>query len=160
MFLPRQNRIHTLVVAGLFIMLFATLIACATSKKYGKLTPEKSVQQAFHSYQILPDHKYYFRGVYSRPTVIAGINQNYTMNLKMWIPIDAESKDFKILIDRVSFQGMGNQVEPWGLIILDQEGNKVGVWYSALRAAAVEVNENRQIVNLSPHTQVAIGGQR
>ena len=140
-------------------MLLATIFGCSASK-YGKLTPEKDVKQAFESYQILPDHKYYFRGVYSRPTVIVGINQNYTMNLKMWVPIDAESKDFKILIDRVSLQGMGNQIEPWGLIILDQEGNKVGIWYSALRAAAVEVNENRQIVKLYPITQVAIGEQR
>jgi len=157
--LPRRNSIRTLVVTSLLAMLLATIFGCSASK-YGKLTPEKDVKQAFESYQILPDHKYYFRGVYSRPTVIVGINQNYTMNLKMWVPIDAESKDFKILIDRVSLQGMGNQIEPWGLIILDQEGNKVGIWYSALRAAAVEVNENRQIVKLYPITQVAIGEQR
>ena len=150
--LPRRNSIRTLVVTSLLAMLLATIFGCSASK-YGKLTPEKDVKQAFESYQILPDHKYYFRGVYSRPTVIVGINQNYTMNLKMWVPIDAESKDFKILIDRVSLQGMGNQIEPWGLIILDQEGNKVGIWYSALRAAAVEVNENRQIVKLYPITQ-------
>jgi len=159
MFLPRQNRIRTLVVASLLVMLLATTMGCSASK-YGKLTPDKGVQQAFQSYQILPNHKYYYRGVYSRPTVIAGISQNYTMNLKMWVPIDAESKDFKILIDRVSLQGMGNQIEPWGLIISDQQGNKVGIWYSALRAAAVEVNENRQIVKLYPITRAAIGEQR
>ena len=159
MFSPRRNRIRTRVVTSLLVMLLATIVGCSASK-YGKLTPEKEVKQAFQSYEILPDHKYYYRGVYSRPTVIAGINQNYTMNLKMWVEIDPESKDFKILIDRVSLQGMGNQIEPWGLIILDPEGNRVGVWYSALRAAAVEVNENRQIVKLYPITQVAIGEQR
>ncbi|MEJ2285439.1 MAG: hypothetical protein P8X85_17815 [Desulfobacterales bacterium] len=159
MFLRRQNRMRALPVTSLLVMLLAVTMGCSASK-YGKLTPDRGVQQAFQSYQILPNHKYYYRGVYSRPTVIAGISQNYAMKLKMWIPIDAESKDFRILIDRVSLQGMGNQIEPWGSIILDQEGNKVGIWYSAVRAAAVEVNKNRQIVNLSPLAQVAIGGQR
>ena len=159
MYFPRRKSIRTLVLTSLLGLLLATLFGCSASK-YGKLTPDKDVQQAFQSYQILPNHKYYYRGVYSRPVAIAGINQNYTMNLKMWVPIDAESKDFKILIDRVSLQGMGNQTEPWGSIIQDQEGHKVGIWYSAVLAAAVEVNANRQIVNLSPLTQVAIGGQR
>ena len=35
-------------------------------------------------------------------------------------------------------------------VILDREGNQVGVWYSAARAAAVEINANHQIVNANP----------
>jgi hypothetical protein len=160
MLLSKRNRIRALIVtASLLMMLLTALLGCGASN-YGKLKAEKRVQQDFQSYQILPDHKYYYRGVYSRPMVIVGINQNYEMNLKMWIAIDPESKDFKILIDRVSFQGTGNQAEPWGLIILDHHGNQVGVWYSAARGAAVEVNENRQIVNLAPIKHVAIGEQR
>ena len=77
----------------------------------------------------------------------------------MWIEIDPQSKDFKILIDRVSLQGLGDTFEPWGLTIFDQDGNQVGVWYSAKRGAAVLINENRQIVKLHPITQVAHGKQ-
>jgi hypothetical protein len=42
---------------------------------------------------------------------------------------------------------------------LDHSGNAVGGWYSAIRAAAVEVNENGQIVNLSPQRVVTRGSQ-
>ena len=77
----------------------------------------------------------------------------------MWQQIDAESEDFRRLIDIVSLQGAGNNIQPWGFDILDKDGNYVGVWYSAIRAAAVEVNENRQIVNLQPSGTLAIGDQ-
>ncbi|MGB5746710.1 MAG: hypothetical protein WBM69_07005 [Desulfobacterales bacterium] len=97
--------------------------------------------------------------MYSKPTVIVGIRQNYKLNLKLWVEIDPESDDFRILIDRVSLQGMGRTVEPWGFTILDKSGNDVGVWYSALRAAAVEIDDNGQITMLAPMGQVAIGNQ-
>ncbi len=77
----------------------------------------------------------------------------------MWVEIDPESDDFRILIDRVSLQGMGSTVEPWGFTILDKNGNDVGIWYSALRAAAVDIDDNGQIIQLAPIGQVAIGNQ-
>ena len=159
MLLSQRNRFRALAAASLLVVLIATLLGCKSST-YGKLKADRQVLDKFQSYQVLPDHNYYYRGVYSRPMVVAGINQNYDMNLKMWIAIDPESKDFKILIDRVGFQGMGNNAEPWGSIILDHHGNQVGVWYSAVRGAAVEVNENRQIITLAPTKFVAIGEQR
>lgn len=55
--------------------------------------------------------------------------------------------------------GMGNIVEPWGFKNLDPTANYVGVWYSSLRAAAVVVNENHQIVNLQPSRTVVVGDQ-
>jgi hypothetical protein len=63
------------------------------------------------------------------------------------------------LIDKVSLQGSGSTTDPWGFTILDNSGRDVGVWYSAIRAAAVEIDEKGQIVNLSPLRTVTIGGQ-
>ena len=159
MLLSQRNRFRTLAAASLLLMLVTAFIGCAGGNN-GKLKPDKQVLDTFLSYQMLPDHKYYYRGVASSPSVIAGINQNYEMNLKMWTAIDPDAGDFKTLVDRISFQGMGNNAEPWGLNILDHQGNQVGVWYSALRGAAIEVNENRQITNLIPVQHIAVGAQR
>ena len=143
----------------LFPMISIALSGC-TMSNYGKLESNREVTQSFETYQILPSHKYYYRGAKSRPSVIVGINENYELNLKLWVQIDPKSQDFRTLIQRASLQGMGNTVQPWGFRILDNAGNYVGVWYSALRAAAVQINENRQIVNLQPSRVVAIGNQR
>jgi len=155
--IPNRRKIFTALT--LFSMILTALSGCAISN-YGQLKSNPEVKQSFESYQILPNHKYYYRGVKSRPTVIVGINENYELNLKMWVQIDPESEDFRLIIDRVSLQGMGGTVEPWGFRILDAAGNDVGVWYSALSNAAVQINENRQITNLQPSRTVAIGDQR
>ena len=159
MLVSTPSRNGGVIAASLLLILLIALNGCAAAK-YGKLEPRKEVLQAFKSHQVLPNYKYYYRGVFSRPTVVVGIDQNYTMNLKLWVAIDTDSKDFATLVDRIDFQGMGNQIEPWGSVILERDGNQAGVWYSALRAAAVEINENRQRVKLYPVTQVAVGEQR
>ena len=154
--ITNKRKVFTAII--LFSMIMIALSGCAMSN-YGKLKSKPEVKQSFETYQILPNHKYYFRGPKSKPTVIVGINENYELNLPLWVEIDPKSEDFRILIDRVSLQGMGNTIEPWGFNIIDDAGNYVGVWYSAIRAAAVKVNENRQIVNLHPSRTLAVGDQ-
>ena len=143
----------------LFPMVFLALSGCSMSK-YGRLESDRGIKQSFETYQVLPNHNYFFRGVSSKPTVIVGIENSYVLNLKMWVPIDTDSEDFRRLIDIVSLQGMGKAFEPWGFKIFDHTGSYVGVWYSSIRAAAVEVNENRQIVNLQPSRTMVSGEQQ
>ena len=142
----------------IFSMLFVTLSGCTTSNfgrlelnKWGQIvmSPVK-IKHSFENYRVLPNHKYYYYGTSSAPSVIVGIDDNYELNLTMWVKIDTESDDFRRLIDIVSVQAMGSTFEPWGFRILDRQGNYVGVWYSALRATTVEINDNRQIVNFGP----------
>ena len=142
----------------LFFMFLTALGGCAMSN-YGRLESNSDIRRAFETYQIMPDHTYYYRGTFSRPFVIVGINKNFELNSKLWVEVDPQSKDFRTLIDRVSLQGSGSTTRPWGFRILDHSGSAVGVWYSAIRAAAVEVNENGQVVNLSPLRTVTRGGQ-
>jgi hypothetical protein len=135
--------------------LFAALVILTAlggcfAPNYGQLKSNPEVTQAFNSYQILPNHKYFYRGSYSSPLVMVAIKENYELSSRLWVQIDPKSKDFRALIDKISLQGMGSTTNPWGFDILDPAGNQVGVWYSAIRGAAVEINSNKQIVNLSP----------
>ena len=142
----------------IFMTLLAALSGC-TMANYGKLMPNQEIKKSFETYQVLPDHTYYYRGPFSRPFVIVGINNNYVLNSKLWVAVDPQSNDFRSLIDRVSLQGSGSTAQPWGFTILDHSGSAVGVWYSAIRAAAIEVNANGQIVKLAPLSSVTIGNQ-
>ena len=153
------NKRRFFLAIVLFFLILLALSGC-TMSNYGMLKPNLEVKQSFETYQILPNHKYYYRGASSKPTVIVGINENYELNLKLWVQIDTESDNFLRLIDIVSLQGMGTTIQPWGFSILDNAGNYVGAWYSAIRAAVVDINENRQIVNLQPFRRVAIGDQQ
>ena len=158
MIISKINRSRLFPAIILLFTVPIALIGCSMSN-YGKLKSTPEVTRAFEAYQILPGHKYYYRGTYSQPVVIVGINENYELNSKLWVEIDPKSKDFRKLIDKVSLQGSGGTTDPWGFTISDNSGRDVGVWYSAIRAAAVEINENGQIVNLSPLRTVTKGDQ-
>ena len=43
--------------------------------------------------------------------------------------------------------------------ILDKDGDYVGVWYSAIRAAAVDIDRSGRIVKLAPIRTATIGDQ-
>jgi len=145
-------KIHMSRLSGAIILFFLVLTAlggCAMSN-YGRLESSPDITRAFKAYQIMTNHTYYYWGTFSSPIVIAGINKNFDLNSKLWVEIDTQSKDFQTLIDRVSLQGSGKAKRLSGFTILDHTGRNVGVWYSAMRAAVVEVNENGQIVKLAP----------
>ena len=141
-----------------FFMLLTILGGCKTAN-HGRLESNSDITSDFEAYKIIPDHTYYYRGSASRPIAIVGIHKDFELNSKLWVEVDPQSKDFRSTIDRISVQGMGGTTRPWGFRILDHSDRKVGVWYSASRAAAVEVNENNQIVKLTPITLGTIGNQ-
>jgi hypothetical protein len=75
------------------------------------------------------------------------------------VEIDTQSQDFRTLIDRVSLRGSSKARPSSGFTILDHSGRNVGVWYSSMRAAVVEVKENGQIVQLAPARPVTKGSR-
>ena len=141
------GRLHVSIIV-FFIAL--TALGGYAMSNYGRLELSRDITHAFEAYEIMPDHTYYYWGTFSKPVVIAGINKNFNLNSEMWIEIDTQSKDFRKLIDLASFKGPGCGTRPRGSTILDHSGRNVGVWYSTMRAAAVEVKENGQIVELAP----------
>ena len=142
-------------VISIIAILFA-LGGCSTAN-YGRLESDKEIKNSFESYQVLPNHKYYYWGVSSSPVAIVGINDNYELNLKLWVKIDTESDDYRRMIDIISTSAEGDTAEPWGFRILDRDGNYVGIWYSTVKATSVDINENRQIVQFGPAIVSRVG---
>lgn len=153
----KQHRSQFFYPIIIYFTVWTALSGCSLAN-YGKLKSDPAVTRAFENYQAMPGYKYYYRGTFSRPFVIIGIKENFELHSNLWVAVDPQSKDFRTVIERISLQGAGGTVAPWGLTIFDASGRDIGVWYSALNNAAVEVNGN-QIVNLSPVGTVAIGNQ-
>ena len=145
----------TFIGLGLALLLLAG--GCSMAN-YGRLESDSQVAHQFRAYQAQPGYRYYYRGTYGRPIAIVGINPDFHLESKLWVPIDPETKDFRTLIDKISLQSNG-PVEPWGFVIRDAAGNRVGVWYSAIRGATIEVNDNGLITRLLPQPRAAMGRQ-
>ena len=82
-----------------FIIL-AVLSGCSTGN-FGRLQSDRETTQVFETLKVLPNHKYYFRGTFSRPHVIAGIHDDFTLNSNLWVEIDTQSDDFRTLVERL-----------------------------------------------------------
>ena len=148
-----------LLSAAIMLVLFLIILGGCKTSNSGRLESNPDITNAFETYQIIPDHSYYRRGSASQPIAMAGIHKDFELNSKLWVEVDPQSKDFRSTIDRISALGTEGTTKPWGFKIFDHSGRELGVWYSASRAAAVQVNENNQIVNLTPMTLPTIGNQ-
>jgi hypothetical protein len=142
---------------SVLLAVFFAVIACSMAN-YGSLESNPGVTQEFKAYQVLPGCKYYYRGSFSRPIAIVGINSKYRLESRLWVPIDPAAKKFRVLINKISLQANG-PVEPWGFVIRDAAGKRIGVWYSAIRGATIKVDENGLITRLLPQPRAALGRQ-
>ncbi|MGD9135815.1 MAG: hypothetical protein PVH42_03605 [Desulfobacterales bacterium] len=141
---PETLRYVIPVVMGVFGLF---LLAGCTGT-YGSLKRDAEVQQAFESNQVPPEYKYYYYGFDTRPYVIFGIDPDYELNSRVWREVMPEAPEFKEMIRWVWEDYNYNK---FGADILDPQGKKVGVYYSAIRETAVKFVDDNQII-VMPHT--------
>lgn len=96
---------------------------------YGRLAVNDTVEMQFENYEVLADHRYYYSGSQARPRAVIGIHETYTLQSKLWVPVDLTPEQLK---DWVDYFGpttkyiQGNN----GSAILNEHGEKIGVWYA------------------------------
>lgn len=120
---------------------FLSLIVGCTGR-FGSLKRDVEVQQAFEANQVPMEYKYYHFSD-SEPYVIFGIDPKYTMDSKMWRDASPDTDEFKEMI-RFIWEDYGYY--KFGANILDPNGNKVGIMYTAIRATSVKFVDDNQIV--------------
>ena len=136
------QRLYAVIALGLLFL----LCSCAGAN-YGKLEASEEVTKIFDNYQILSDHSYYFSGMQAVPDAIVGIHSGYFLKSKMWQQVDFSSFLLRKLVDRMGYVHI---VAPRGTWILDPDGNRIGVWYSAQHQTTVRVAEGNHVVVVPP----------
>ena len=130
----------------LLAVLVPALSGCGPSV-YGRLESSREVTEAFTGSQVLANHRYYYYGFQRIPYGIIGIDQNYTLRTSNWKLIDMNPTLLNQLIYRMQHV---YRVEPRGAWILDQEGNRLGIWYSSQYWTKVKLEKDNQVVVVTP----------
>jgi hypothetical protein len=126
---------------GIVIITLTLIAGC--SANYGSLKRDAEVQQAFESNQVPMDYKYYYYAD-SEPYVIFGIEPKYEMDSRMWRDVSPDTAEFKEMT-RWIWEDYG--YIKFGADILDPNGIKVGIMYTAIRETSVKfVGDNRIVV--------------
>lgn len=143
MFSLKRHPLFTRALLSAMIVISA--VGCA--QKYGSLQQNAETHQAFQKFEVLPGYVYYFQGLESQPFAIAGIHQSYELKAKLWQQFDPSAPALENLIDRLIIRH-GHQ--PRGFIILNHNGEKLGIWYSSFHWATVQTGTDNTIIVLSP----------
>jgi len=125
------------------------------SFRYGKLKRDRDVNRTFQTYKVLPTHKYYTSGLANIPYAIIGVDKKYKLRPGMWREVQLTTP---MLRNWVSKMDNIYGYPPYGSIILDDNGKKIGIWYSSKQWTTVIIEEENEIAILAPEPPGFAGG--
>lgn len=126
------------------------------SFKYGKLERDREINQAFQTYRILPNHTYYTSGRGDIPFAIIGVQDEYELRPGLWQKIELTTPLLRSWIPKMdNIYGY----PPYGSAILDNNGKRIGIWYSSKQWTTVIIENNNEIAILAPETPGFRGGK-
>jgi hypothetical protein len=126
------------------------------SFKYGKLQRDKDVNQTFQTAEVLPDYKYYTSGQADIPYAIIGIENQYKLRPGIWQEVELTTPLLRSWVSRMdNIYGY----PPYGSVIEDDKGNKIGIWYSSKQWTTVIIEDKNEIAILAPEKPGFRGGK-
>jgi hypothetical protein len=135
------------LIYGLILATMAVIMAGCSAPLSGRLQNSPQVTEAFRSSQVLAGHTYYISGFQRIPYAIIAVDNSYQLRAGRWQPIDLDSTALNQLIYRMEHV---YSLSPKGAWILDQEGNRLGAWYSSQYQTKVKREKDNRIVVVSP----------
>ncbi len=131
----------------IFAALMMTVLFGCGSSNLGRLQSSHEVTQVFQNNQVLTDHQYFYSGFQRIPYGIIGIGSRYRLRSSRWKPIELNPNLLNQLAYRMEHV---YSLKPRGAWILDQEGNRIGVWYSSRYQTKVVIEKDNYVVVVTP----------
>jgi hypothetical protein len=135
------------LIAGLSIFLITVFFVGCGSVTYGRLENSPEITLVFKNSQILSNFQYYISGFQRVPYAIIAIDSKYQLRSGRWQPIDMDSSTLNQIVYRMDHV---YSLTPRGAWIVDDKGNRLGVWYSSQYQTTVQREKDDQIMVVSP----------
>ena len=141
-FYPKKNASKSFIAFLYGLLVCALAAGCARS--YGRVAFDDNVSDAFKTGRVPSDFNFYYYGVNNRHYAIVGLEPKWVLKSRIWSEIDPQSEKFK---KAVEYMWEIENYPPYnvrGSNIFDNEGKKIGVYYSCLYAT-VKFGADNQI---------------
>ncbi|MBE0557189.1 MAG: hypothetical protein IH628_08150 [Proteobacteria bacterium] len=127
----------------LFMALFLSVLACTGMfANYGRFNPSDEVYQAFATYQVNKDFRYYITGPDLNPNALLGLHKSYRLDPRsLWREVQMTPEKMKEIVEGMNTKASNQREYHKGFELLDSTGRPVGVWYSLLRAQTFVRNQ-------------------
>jgi hypothetical protein len=102
---------------------------------YGRFNPSDTVTQAFATYQVNKDFRYYITGPDLNPNALMGLHRSYQLDPdSLWREVEMTSAKMKEIVEGMNTKVYSQHDSQKGFEISDNNGRPIGVWYSIMRA--------------------------
>ena len=132
---------------GAICLAILVVAGCATGS-YGHLKQSRDVAQAFETYHVFPDHRYYYLNQENNPYAIVALQNSYTLSGVEWQQFDPQSKKLEKLVGLVKGFPV-NYSQTYGSYINDSQGNLIGYWYSSLLMHSIRIDPETKVVSIN-----------
>lgn len=127
------------------LALAAVLAGCA--ENYGSIRHDAGVGQSFQAGQVLPGHRYYTAGSDTAPDAILALRDDRPLRSELWREVAMTPEKLAGLVSRMR----GTRSDgPYGSLVLDDRGDRIGVWCSYQRPLPLQVLEDGGVIVSPP----------
>ena len=149
----KKNLTTTSVSILVLVMVHVMLVGDANASRLrgSGITPSDEATKQWHTFEILPNHSYYYYGPDARPFYIIAIDKQYSLNSKKWKPVDLTPDRLKKWIDIPPRVGYDPQT--YGANITGTNGEQIGLWYSVRDwrdKGSATLGDNNQVTVTAP----------
>ena len=123
------------------------VLVIAGCENYGKLQRNQELTRSFENHSLPSEYTYYYYGRDNMPYAVMGIGSDYRLQSELWQVVDPQTGRFKEMITWIWTEPT---YTPFGAYILAPGGTRVGLWYSSITHAAINVNEAQQTIVVIP----------
>lgn len=144
-----------LAILGGLILFFSGRL----QERYGSLQASESATRAYEQYELDPDLKYYISGPDVYPRAVIGIDRRLLLDSDLWKQRDFDPETFRETVLNMQSRALSTMQLLHGFEILDQQGRRIGTWFSTLdtRTTVKMLADNRVRVDPPPLPNVPDG---
>jgi hypothetical protein len=140
--LPAGRRTAVLAAAQLPVVLLQ--VGCAAGS-YGRLDMSSEVLRDFTAGIILPAHRYYTSGGENTPIAIIGVSEDFTLVTERWKERTMSPDLLRKLVRSMAAEYGTIEAGLVGSTIVNDQGERIGVWYSSESTSTVEILGGKKV---------------
>lgn len=137
------------------VLLAALFVAGCAAGSGARLDRSGEVLRDFLSGRVLEGYTYYTTGMQNNPDAILAIAPGYSLKTGRWLKREMTPQLLRQMVGEMNATYNATISGLLGSSVLSEEGETIGVWYSALGQTTVEMISATE-VRVSPPSAIAI----
>ena len=135
-----------------FVLIILFLLVSCSAGSYGHLQWSDEALDTCESAIILENHTYYFFGPEAEPIAIIAVDNQYVLAQSLWKKIDLTPLILSQWMERIDNQHRFLKGKYQGAMMVDPQGNRLGLWYSYVDWTVIRQGEENEVIIFTPDT--------